>query len=52
MHYASDYFEQLYAWAQELIRRGLAYVDDQSGETISAQRGGFEPRPARPDAQR
>ena len=41
VHYASDYFEQLYAWAQELIRRGLAYVDDQSGETISAQRGGF-----------
>ncbi|MGD8215680.1 glutamine--tRNA ligase/YqeY domain fusion protein [Aestuariimicrobium sp. Y1814] len=39
--FASDYFEQLYEWARELIRRGLAYVDDQDGETISAQRGGF-----------
>jgi len=39
--YASDYFEQLYAWAEHLIRQGLAFVDDQDGETISAQRGGF-----------
>lgn len=39
--YASDYFEQLYAWAESLIERGLAYVDDQDAETISAQRGGF-----------
>ncbi|MCT1460111.1 glutamine--tRNA ligase/YqeY domain fusion protein [Aestuariimicrobium sp. p3-SID1156] len=41
VYYASDYFENLYEWALELIRRGLAYVDDQSGETISEQRGGF-----------
>jgi glutaminyl-tRNA synthetase len=39
--YASDYFEQLYGWAEELIRTGLAYVDDQDGETISATRGTF-----------
>lgn len=39
--YASDYFEQLYTWAEVLIERGLAYVDDQDAETISAQRGGF-----------
>ena len=39
--YASDYFEQLYLWAESLIERGLAYVDDQDAETISAQRGGF-----------
>ncbi len=39
--FASDYFEQLYAWAELLIERGLAYVDDQDGETISAQRGGY-----------
>lgn len=39
--YASDYFEQLYEWAKLLIEKGLAYVDDQDGETISAQRGGF-----------
>ena len=39
--FASDYFEQLYAWAELLIGNGLAYVDDQDGETISAQRGGY-----------
>ncbi len=39
--YASDYFEQLYQWAESLIERGLAYVDDQDAETISDQRGGF-----------
>ena len=39
--YASDYFEQLYDWAELLIEKGLAYVDDQDGETISAQRGGY-----------
>ena len=33
--YASDYFDQLYEWAEELIRRGLAYVDDQTQEEIS-----------------
>ena len=39
--YASDYFPALYDWAEALIERGLAYVDDQDQETISAQRGGF-----------
>jgi glutaminyl-tRNA synthetase len=39
--YASDYFEQLYDWAELLITKGLAYVDDQNAETISAQRGGY-----------
>lgn len=39
--YASDYFEDLYRWAESLIERGLAYVDDQDAETISEQRGGF-----------
>ena len=39
--HASDYFEQLYAWAEDLITKGLAYVDDQDGDTISEQRGGF-----------
>ncbi|MCL2316842.1 MAG: glutamine--tRNA ligase/YqeY domain fusion protein [Actinomycetia bacterium] len=39
--YASDYFEQLYAWAEYLVGQGLAYVDDQDVETISAQRGGY-----------
>ena len=39
--YASDYFDQLYEWAELLITQGKAYVDDQDGETISAQRGGY-----------
>ncbi len=39
--HASDYFDQLYEWAEHLVVQGLAYVDDQDGETISAQRGGF-----------
>ncbi|NLH70356.1 MAG: glutamine--tRNA ligase/YqeY domain fusion protein [Brooklawnia sp.] len=39
--YASDYFDQLYEWAELLITTGKAYVDDQDGETISAQRGGY-----------
>ncbi len=39
LHYASDYFEQLYAWAQDLIRADRAYVDDQSQEEIRLARG-------------
>lgn len=38
-HYASDYFDQLYMWAEQLIQEGLAYVDDQSQEEISKGRG-------------
>ena len=37
--YASDYFDQLYEWAVELIKKGLAYVDDQSQEEIRLTRG-------------
>jgi glutaminyl-tRNA synthetase len=37
--YASDYFQQLYDWAVEMIKKGLAYVDDQPSELISEQRG-------------
>lgn len=39
MFYASDYFEQLYAWAELLIKNGDAYVDDQSQDEIRASRG-------------
>ncbi|MCB0651544.1 MAG: glutamine--tRNA ligase/YqeY domain fusion protein [Saprospiraceae bacterium] len=38
-HYASDYFHQLYAYAVELIKKGLAYVDDSSVEEIAAMKG-------------
>ena len=37
--YASDYFDQFYAWAEELIEKGLAYVDDQSYDEIKQGRG-------------
>lgn len=40
--YASDYFDQLYVWAEELIERGLAYVDDQNQEEISKGRGSVD----------
>jgi glutaminyl-tRNA synthetase len=39
LYHASDYFEQLYQWAEHLIRAGLAYVDDQSQDEIRARRG-------------
>lgn len=38
LHYASDYFEQLYEWAVKLIKEGKAYVDEQTPEEISEQR--------------
>ena len=37
--YASDYFQQLYDWAIEMIKKGKAYVDSQSSEEMSAQKG-------------
>lgn len=46
-YYASDYFGQLYDWAVVLIKKGLAYVDDQSQEIISQQRG----TPTRPGTE-
>jgi len=39
--YASDYFDELYEWAQKLVLMGKAYVDDQSPEEVSANRGTF-----------
>jgi len=39
LFFASDYFQQLYEWAEGLIVAGLAYVDDQSQEEIRATRG-------------
>lgn len=39
LFYASDNFEQLYQWAIKLIKDGKAYIDDQSAEEVSAQRG-------------
>ncbi len=39
LFYASDYFEQLYRWAELLIQKGLAYVDDCTAEELSSMRG-------------
>ena len=37
--YASDYFDQLYEWAHDLIDKGLAYIDSQTSEEIASQKG-------------
>jgi glutaminyl-tRNA synthetase len=39
LYHASDYFERLYEWAEDLVRAGKAYVDDLSAEEIRAHRG-------------
>ena len=39
LYHASDYFEQLYAWAEHLIKDGKAYIDDQSQEEMRVKRG-------------
>ena len=68
LYFASDYFEQLYEWAVELIKAGKAYVDDLSADEIREHRGTFtepgrdspwrdrpaerEPRPLRAHARR
>jgi glutaminyl-tRNA synthetase len=51
LHHASDYFEQLYRWAEQLITAGRAYVDDQSADELRETRGtlteGGRPSPFR-----
>jgi glutaminyl-tRNA synthetase len=39
LYFASDYFEQLYEWAEHLVRTGKAYVDDTPPEAMRSQRG-------------
>ncbi len=39
LYHASDYFEQLYAWAEDLVRAGKAYVDDQNPHDMRVNRG-------------
>jgi len=51
LYHASDYFEQLYAWAVHLIEASLAYVDDLSGEEIREHRGTLT-EPGRPSPWR
>ena len=40
-YYASDYFERLYQWAEQLIREGMAYVDSQTHDEIRQNRGDY-----------
>lgn len=49
--YSSDYFDQLYSFATELIKNGLAYVDDSSAEEIAAGKG-TPTEPGKPNAFR
>jgi len=51
LYFASDYFETLYSWAEELIAAGKAYVDDLSAEEIRAHRGTLT-EPGRPSPYR
>jgi len=51
LHHASDYFEQLYAWAEHLINAGKAYVDDTPVEEMRAMRGTLT-EPGRPSVYR
>ncbi len=51
LYYASDYFEQLFAWAEHLIKAGLAYVDDLSSDQIREHRGTLT-EPGKPSPHR
>lgn len=51
LHYASDYFDQLYHFAELLIQAGKAYVDSQNADTIAATRGSFT-EPGKPSPWR
>ena len=51
LYYASDYFEQLYGFAVKLIQKGVAYVDDQTGEEIRKSRGSLT-EPGKPSPYR
>ena len=46
LYYASDYFQQMYDWAVQLVKAGKAYVDDQTADDISNTRGTLTPAPA------
>ncbi|MEM9863262.1 MAG: glutamine--tRNA ligase/YqeY domain fusion protein, partial [Myxococcota bacterium] len=53
VRYTSDYFPKLYEWAEQLIERGLAYVDTRDLETIRSTRGDFHtPGVEAPDRER
>src|SRR5262245_16748353 len=48
LYNASDYFQQLYDWAEQLVKAGKAYVCDLSADDVTAYRGGLDPKTGRP----
>ena len=42
LYFASDYYDNLYSYAEGLIKKGLAYIDSQSADEIAAQRGNLK----------
>ncbi|MBY0525625.1 MAG: glutamine--tRNA ligase/YqeY domain fusion protein [Gemmataceae bacterium] len=52
LFYASDYFEQLYQWAEKLIQDGKAYVCDLTAEQVAMYRGGLDPKTAKESPNR
>jgi glutaminyl-tRNA synthetase len=47
LYHASDYFEQLYEWAEQLIQAGKAYVCDLTADQVTEYRGGLDPKTAK-----
>ena len=52
LYYASDYFEQIYEWAIQLIKKGKAYVCDLTPDQVAHHRGGFDPATGKPSPYR
>jgi glutaminyl-tRNA synthetase len=52
MYFASDYFDQLYEWAIQLIKAGKAYVCDLTPAEVAQHRGGLDPKTAKPSPYR
>jgi glutaminyl-tRNA synthetase len=52
LYYASDYFEQLYQWAVQLIQKGKAYVCDLTPDQVAQYRGGLDPKTGKPSPYR
>src|SRR5262249_42308720 len=52
LFYASDYFEQLYQWAEQLIRAGKAFVCDLTSEQVTELRGSLAPGSGKPSPYR
>src|SRR5436190_14024041 len=52
LYYASDYFEQLYQWAEQLVGAGKAYVCDLTADQVTEYRGTLDPRTGKPSPYR